>query len=192
MRGRGPASVKGPQPFRRPAVSGLSHHDTTENTMSTTPRPTVLDDLPGSVLSHYRQARRIGYGSAEALSGARVLDRAEDEEEAGRVRLRFEPDEDGDLSFLDGWEEEGTRQARAAVASVRETAHRDGVWCAISEVRVPGCDRCGAPARWEVVDTLGGLIGDPETENGLPFAYRVDILSAALSALDEAEEARAE
>jgi len=148
---------------------------------TTTPRP---DDLPADVLRHYTIARRIGYGSAEALDGARVLARWDEADAEGRVRLRAEPDPDPDLSFLDceGWTE--TRQARAASASVRETASRDGVWIVSTEALVPACSSCRRGESWEFADSLGGLIGDVETEAGLPFAYRVDLCRAALALLD--------
>lgn len=142
------------------------------------------DDLPADVLRHYSRARRLGYGAAEALDGARVLARWDDEEAEGRVRMRYEPDDYPDLSFLDSWEEEGTREARAAASSVRETANRDGVWIALPEVLVPACGSCRRGESWEASGSLGGLIGDPETEAGLPFGYRVDLCREALDLLD--------
>ena len=123
----------------------------------------------------YREARRLGYGAAESLHAARILSRWDDAEEAGLVRWRFEPDPEPDLSFL---EQEEFEPGRAAMLA---TVERDGVWVAISEFRAAECPACGRGGGWEIADSLGGLIGDPETEEGFPLCYRVDLAESALN-----------
>ncbi|CAK9074214.1 Modification methylase AgeI (M.AgeI) (Cytosine-specific methyltransferase AgeI) [Durusdinium trenchii] len=126
------------------------------------------------------RARRDGYPADRALRAARSLARFEDEEEAGRVRFRYVPDDDpaGVLDFLDAPEWRG-----APARAVRDLADRDGVWVALAEVRRPSCPSCGAGERWDVAGSLGGLIGDPTTETGLPLDYRADLAEEARARL---------
>jgi hypothetical protein len=103
---------------------------------------------------YYLREREAGWPARAALANAKA--RVEWEGlEGEHVRLRQEPDDSPDLSFIDQDCYQDTREGRACARSIQETAERDGVWGLIAEYRID-------PERedWEHGASCWGLIGD--------------------------------
>ena len=134
----------------------------------------------------YRAFRSRGYRAASAWNHAGILAECQPLFWDDRIRIRFEPEFDIDISWAD---DQGPKYR----ALVEQTIEDQGCWIAICEVRT-GCDQCGR-SEWTLVDSLGQCIGWPEVattarairaENGhsaLDVGYLVDMLSAALESV---------
>ena len=134
-----------------------------------------------AVAHEYRRLRAKGWDAAGALRSARVNVRFEAEEGNGRVKLKLEPDENPDLSWLDDVDYHGEGNRRAGGAYRKEwlgKAERDGVWIIVGLYREAG------EGEWITADYCGGFIGDDVRDNG----YDTDIKASALEALYDSTE----
>ena len=99
---------------------------------------------------------------ARDVSG--IADEFERLESADLVRVTTEPDDDYQYLFEDCCSPSdftgGQREFDARQKSEREMIEMDRVWGIVAEFRKPACTTCGAPVRWEVVESCWGFIGD--------------------------------
>jgi hypothetical protein len=122
--------------------------------------------------AHYAHFRKIGEPALRAWRSAHIVDRFRTEECAGRVRLNAAPEEE---SYFDVFGEPNTKEERAEIVRAIE---RDGLWCISSAV----LDADGAA--WHVVDSIG-MVNGPNPLDPFTSDYVVDLMRAALEALDE-------
>src|SRR5262245_17299029 len=98
----------------------------------------------------YHRERRLGFSAWQALRHARIR-RTWEHLEDRYVRLRLEPDDGPDLSYLEQGCYQGTREGRALAKQTRETVEREGVWGILGEYRLTDGDS------WHVADSVWGF-----------------------------------
>lgn len=155
--------------------------------------------MEGWKLSHYRKARAAGLPALRALEYATVIDRFENEQNAGRVRLLTVGDDDFSQGIDDFCPPAGPGDNARAVAAQRKACQRmlerDGVCGILAQVVKEGREEQANAERdgersplWETVDSLFGILGDPfDGESGIQWDYANDLRAAALAALDKRE-----
>ena len=127
----------------------------------------------------YRRERQLGFTAQQALRHARIR-RTWALLEDQYLRLRVEPDDSPDLSFLEQDCYQDTREGRALAKQMRETAQRDGVWGIVGEYRLSKED-C-----WHVADSVWGFVGDDWKDSG----YDTDVMATTIAAFREAIQSR--
>jgi hypothetical protein len=107
---------------------------------------------------------------------ARIIERWEEAESAGLVRLTAEPEQD---SYFDVFGQPDTeKEKRAIIASIE----RNGNYCIMSEVNV-GSEASGD--KWEVIDSIGQCAGYNDPLSPFENYYVPDLMEAALDAIPQ-------
>lgn len=130
------------------------------------------------ISAYYRKFRRSGMGgivgqdASMCLRSARILDRWQDLENAGLVRIRTEFDTNPDPSFYDTWPHlsERTREA------LKEEYCND-CYGVIAEFRADRSDE------WEQADSVWGCAGYNDPSSPFENCYVIDLMRAALKQL---------
>lgn len=124
-------------------------------------------------MQYYNRFRAQGYGASLSWEMAKTLDRFENEQNRGRVRITADGEEE---NYFDVYgEPEGGAKERAELERLIE---RDGCWYVHAD---RSCPECGS---WETVDGVGMYIGNHPTD-AFENPYVVDMMGAALDALGE-------
>lgn len=79
-----------------------------------------------------------------------------------------------DDSYIDTWDDTDEKKALLK-KELWDRIERDGVWGVVGEVK---CKACGA---WEIVDAVGGFVGDDWKDSG----YDTDVLEATQKKANE-------
>lgn len=138
--------------------------------------------------SYYNRFRRNGWKALSAWRAAGIVDRFEDEETAGRVRLDAEPDWETDPLDTDVFDPRcnpgiGPARLERQKREYLETLERIGVWVVLGQIRREPCSRCGKGGDWETVISCSGMTyGNPVD----PFTCEiaVDLMNETVAALD--------
>jgi hypothetical protein len=130
----------------------------------------------------YAAFRKSGATADQAKRYAKTLARWRELEDLGVVRLRVEPDDDADLSFLDLDHYQDTREGRAAAKHVRDLYERDGAWGTISEYRTDPTD----DDAWEQADSCWGHIGYKDPASPFENWYVCDEMAEAIEQYEAA------
>jgi hypothetical protein len=123
---------------------------------------------------HYKRLREKNWPAREACRAAKAKAAFEDMEHAGFARLRVEPDDSADLSYL------GQKGFEDILESEHERANKLGMWGIIVECRNP---LAGEDGPWEHVDSCWGFIGDDWKDSG----YDTDFYENAIDWLSQFE-----
>lgn len=118
----------------------------------------------------------VGKDAEQALRNARTLERWNELEEQGRVRLRAEPEEEG---YFDTYGEPYNAKERQAIIDQIEM---NGCFRVISEYK-ESCEACGHD-EWCHADSIGMCIyNDPLS----PFenCYVIDLMASAIEQADQ-------
>jgi hypothetical protein len=134
------------------------------------------------ILDRYKRFRATGADADYSLRAARILDRFEDAENDGLVRIVAEPEME---SYFDVYGEPegyvGQYGRRVSAEQERkeltDTFERDGLWCIKAEYR--SCEKCGT---FETSDSIGMNAGYQDPCSPFENCYVIDLMSAALEA----------
>ncbi len=122
-------------------------------------------------VAHYKRFRKIGHGAASAWRAAKILDRFEDEENAGRVKIEAHAEE---ASYFDVYGEPDDPKEREEIERALEL---NGCFVVASYSR---CSECES---WTIADSIGMCVFSRVCD---PFDnfYVIDLMDAALRALE--------
>ena len=126
----------------------------------------------------YLYLRKLGWKAGDAFQCYKAktlfsgLENPDEDAEIGSVRIKWEQENE---SYFDVYGEPETEEERESIVHAIETY---GCWVVCSQVRkISG---------WETVDSVGMIVGEPDTFDGNP--YLLDLMRAAIRASANCEE----
>lgn len=131
---------------------------------------------------YYIRARQSGYPASQALRVAKTLERWDDLEAAGLVRLRAEPEYE---NYFDVYgEPEGYTDIHGRYHSpeqerqeIVDQIERDGCWCIFADYRASEDDE------WEWADSIGMNVGYPDPLSPFENWYVPDLMQSAIGSI---------
>jgi hypothetical protein len=110
-----------------------------------------------------------GSNAAQALSAAKTLLQFQELEEAGLVKIDYEPDQDPDASYIDDWPHLSERTRQRLKDEYYDTC-----------VGVITYARTTEDDEWEDVDSIWGCAGYKDPTSPFENCYVIDLMDTAI------------